>query len=1187
MAKPRRAAPRPQRVVGIGASAGGLDALKQLVGSVPEDTGLAFVVLQHLPLSQIGQLANLLASATAIPVIDAANGHRIEPNTILVVPPHTSACLFRGALVLRTAKPGARPRQPIDALFASIADVLRERAVGVVLSGTAQDGTEGLRAIRAAGGLSFAQDPSTAQFDEMPRSAIAAGVTELVLSPAQIGEELGKIAKLGPRPGVAVGRSAAATGIARILEQLREASGIDFSSYKRSTIERRLARRVAKCQLASLDEYSSYLTAHPEEASAVYEDLLIHVTEFFRDRPVLDRLVDDVLPELLRNKSPAAAVRIWVPGCSTGEEVYSLAMLLIELCGEHGRPLQLFGSDLSERAIEAARQGHYPDKIAKQVGAERLARFFHPEGGGYQINRDVRERCVFVRHDLVTDPPFSKLDLVSCRNVLIYLGAALQQRVIPIFHYALNQPGYLLLGPAETISGFEAQFHSIDADARIYARKPGPRTSLTFPIASQLGRLPTRRPADAVRSALDVQREVDHVLLARYAPACVLIDDNLDVVQFRGRTGSYLEAPPGQPQLNVLKMAREGLASELPLIIQRARQHDAPVRQDNLVVRDHGQERRFHLEVVPLRRASSAKRHFLVVFEAVASKPIPAARHAPGKLRQRDRRELERVRQELDATKEYLNSAVAQHLATSEELGITNVELQSTNEELQSTNEELQTAKEELQSTNEELETVNEELQRGNRDLRDANDDLVNVLASVDIAIIIVDTLRGVRRFTPKARAVMKLIPGDVGRPIADLQPSVELAGLDGKIAEVVETLAVHESEVHHADGTTYRMQIRPYRTTDHKISGAVIAFVDITALRAARDYAAAIVGTVPTPLVVIDERLLVRSANPAFLAMFDIAASELAGRALLEVGEWRLPTLRARLDGVAVTGSGFEDLELEVRCGAVERVLRLGARTLPAAGGRLILVAIEDMTEHRRLDQVRAAARRERESFLDAVSHELRTPLSAILLWAEALRDLEDSDPLRVHAIETIEQSARAESQLVDDLLDLALSRTSELAVKLVPLDPSTVVAAAIDAVRPDAIVKRIAIETTLATGPKIAADPRRLRQITSNLLGNAIKFTPEGGTVSVALAHDRGVMELCVRDTGPGIAPEFLPRVFDAFSQADPSITRIHHGLGIGLALVRHFVVRQGGTIDVASPGAGQGTTFTVRIPAPLPIA
>ena len=765
--------------------------------------------------------------------------------------------------------------------------------------------------------------------------------------------------------------------------------------------------------------------------------------------------------------------------------------------------------------------------------------------------------------------------------MLIYLGAPLQQRVIPIFHYALEQPGYLLLGRAETIAGFEALFEPVDAEARIYARRPAARTTLTFPLAGQLGRQPSR-PAGTARSTPDVQRDVDHVLLARYAPACVLVDDHLDVVQYRGRTGPYLEQPPGQPQVNLLRMAREGLASELPLAIQRARRGDAPVRRDNLVVRDRGRDHRFHLEVVPLRGALAAKRHFLVVFEPVAT-PDRRPPRAIGKPAAADRGRLLRVTQELDATKQYLHSVVAQQLATTEELGVTNEELQSANEELQSTNEELQTAKEELQSTNEELETVNEELQRGNIQLHEANDDLVNVLTSVDIAIIIVDAARRVRRFTPKARAVMKLIPGDVGRPIADLQPSVAVPGLDGAIAGVIESLAVHEAEVHHPEGTWYRMQIRPYRTVDHKISGAVIAFVDITVLRAARDAAAAIVETVPTPLVVLDDRLRVASANRAFYAAFQVSPPTAVGRGLLELGEWRDPALQARLESVVATGISFDDVEVELRTRVGERVLRLGARPLPPLEHRLILLAIADVTERRRVEQTREAAARERDAFLDAVSHELRTPLSAILLWAQALRDLDRDDPRWFQAIETIMQSARVEAQLVDDLLELALSRTSALAVKLESVDPSPIVQAAINAARPDADHKQIALEAALASGSRIAADPRRLGQITANLVGNAIKFTPAGGKVSIRLTLHEGLMELRVRDSGPGISSEFLEHVFEPFSQADRSRTRAHPGLGIGLALVRHFVERQGGSIDVTSPGDGRGTTFTVRIPSP----
>jgi two-component system, chemotaxis family, CheB/CheR fusion protein len=1174
MKTPRRAAV-PQRVVGVGASAGGLEALKQLVMRVPVDTGLAFVVLQHLPPSQVGQLARLLATWATVPVIDAKPGHRIAPNTILVVPPHTSAALYRGALVLRTSKAGARPREPIDGLLKSLASVLGERSVGVVLSGTGRDGTEGLRAIRAAGGLTVAQDPSTAQFDEMPRSAIAAGVAELVLAPPQIGDQLGAIAKR-VRPV----RAPAPKAIEHILEQLRDASGVDFTSYKRTTIERRLQRRLVKLHIGSLDEYSAYLASNPSEFTAVYDDLLVHVTEFFRDRPVFDHLVAHVLPDLIRGKAADAPVRVWVPGCATGEEVYTLAIVLLELLGPHG-DLQLFGTDLSERSIEIARRGFYSDAIAAQVGAERLQRFFRREEGGYRIRNEVRERCVFVRHDLTSDPPFSKLDLVSCRNVLIYLGTALQLRVLSILHYALQQPGYLVLGRAETIAGFETMFATIDADARIYARRPAPRAPLVFPIAGRQERLSSPRAREAVRIAFDVQRDLDHVLLARYAPACVLVDEQLDVLQFRGHTGSYLESPAGQPQLNILRMARDGLSSELALAIQRARRTDAPVRQERVLVREGGRDHAIHLEVVPLRGGVEAKRYFLIVFEAAAAKPLAVPRKKSATTRSRDGSELARLRQELAATKEYVRSLVTQHVATSEELGIVNEELQSSNEELQSSNEELQTAKEELQSANEELETVNDELQQGNDKLRAANDDLVNVLASVEIAIIIVDTERKIRRFTPRARTVMKLLATDVGRPIADLRLDVTTSDLDAAIASVIETLVVHDAEVRHTDGGSYRMQIRPYQTGDHTIGGAVVAFVDITALRAARDHAAAIVEAVPTPLVVLDDLLRVVSANAAFNTAFGVAAGDVVARELLQLGEWNAPDLRERLAVVVTRGVGFDDVEVEHGDVRGRRVVRLAARRVQTSGERAILVGISDITEARHVELARESALRERDNFLDAVSHELRTPLSAILLWGQALRDLDLDGPRRAQAIEAILDSARAEAQLVDDLFDLTLSRTGLLAVKPESLDPSSIVTAAIDAARGGATEKQIAIESTIAVGSRMVADPRRLHQIAAGLIGNAIKFAPPGGRVWIALARDHGALDLTVRNDGPGMTSEFLSRAFEPFEQADRSSTRANRGLGIGLALVRHLVERHGGSVDVTSNDT-HGTTFKVHLPA-----
>jgi len=969
------------------------------VAAVPPDAALAVIVLQHLPPDQHQLLAELLRASTSLPVIEVGERAEIAPNTILVVPARTCAEMSNGTLIARVPHSGERPRLPIDGLFRSLAEVLGERAIGVVLSGTASDGTEGLRAIRDAGGITVAQEPSTAQFDEMPRSAIAAGVVDLVLAPDEIGAELGVLARSTfhrepPRDGQ--------VGIEVVLDQLREASGIDFTSYKRSTIERRLVRRLGQLHLGSLTEYSAYLAKHPEETATVYEDLLIHVTEFFRDSPVLDRAISWLAdpPRVKRAQEP---VRIWVPGCSTGEEVYSIAMLAIERLGP-SRPIQLFGTDLSERAIETARIGRYPEAIVARIGPERLARFFHRDELGYQIRREVRERCVFARHDLVTDPPFSKLDLVSCRNLLIYLGPKLQERVIPLFHYALDQPGILLLGSAETIGGFEHLFDVVDAESRLYVRKIAPRASLTFPQAGQLGRQPWRR--DRVRSTPDVVRDVDHLLLARYGPPCVLVDDNLDVIQFRGRTGTFLEPPPGQPQHNLLRMAREGLSPALRLAIEQARATNTTARHPGLRIGEHGAERTVDLEVVPIRTSADAGRHFLVIFEEHAVEAGTPAPTAPA-----DRGEVARLRDELAATRDFLETRAAQHLATSEELGLANEELQSTNEELQSTNEELQTAKEELQSTNEELETLNEELHHGNAALRELNDDLNNVLASVEIAMIIVDTDRKIRRFTPKARAVMNLIPGDVGRPIADLKPSVDVPGLDAQIADVIETLALHESEVEHADGTCYRMQIRPYRSLDHRIGGAVIAFVDITGLRAARDHARAIVEAVPTPLVVLDERLRIVSANHAFRAAFELTAP--TGTALLELGEWGAD-LRTQLEAVLFRGGALDELALEFRGrDGQHRALHVSARAMPSIDkAARIVLGISDVTERRDLEVLRQAAELERASFLDAVSHELRSPLGVILLWARAIRELDHADPRRLQGIDTIIEAVQARAR-------------------------------------------------------------------------------------------------------------------------------------------------------------------------------
>jgi two-component system CheB/CheR fusion protein len=1194
----------PVRVVGIGASAGGLDAMKKLLATTPVDTGLAFVVLQHLAASQIGLLRDALESSTKMPVVDISSGTRIEPDHVYVAPPNVSVAILRGALLLKPAKGGERIQKPIDELFISLAAVLGARSVGVVLSGTANDGSEGLRSMRAAGGITFAQDPTTAQFDEMPRSAIGAGAVSIVLPPGQIGAELGRLRPDQAAPDSATTRSS----FDQILDSLRNATGIDFSNYKRATIERRISRRMAEHKVGSLEGYVQFLAGHPGEAATLYEDLLIHVTEFFRDRAILDQLTKQVFPEILRSLPAGEPIRIWVPGCSTGQEPYSLAMLLtefLEMTG-HRRQIQIFGTDLSEKSIEVARAAQYPDEIISEVGQDRLDRFFTRVDGGWRLKKEIRERCVFVRHDLTSDPPFSKLDLISCRNVLIYLGPSLQQGLIPMFHYALNQPGFLIIGRAESVAGFDTLFSPLGPGLPIYSRL-ATAGRLALPLAGRYGRsLHERKPGERARSASDVQRDVDHVLLARYAPACVLIDGDGEILQYRGRTGPFLEPTPGQPHHHLVKMARAGLGPEIRSALQRAQREDAAVRRENIQLRDGGQARRVNIEVVPLPGVAAQDRHFIVVFEEANPDDVkPAARRTKGRLRvtAAERNELAQVRQELVATKEYLSATLAQHTTTSEELGVANEELQSMNEELLSMNEELQTAKEELQSTNEELETVNDELQRGNERLKTLNDDLVNLLASVDIAIIIVDLDQQVRRFTPRARTVINLIESDIGRKISDLRPNLEIPDLSATIVGVIESLAMSETEVSDVHGACYRMQVRPYRTTDNKIDGAVISFVDISVLKRnieekqrARDYAAAIVDTVPNPIVVLDLELRIESANRAFHLAFGTSPAEVAGRTVFEIGagSWHAADVD-RLRRALERHDSFDDLMVSYEVAGETRVMLINCRVLPGAPkGMSLLVGMLEITERVRAEQDRAklheveeaaakAVAVEKDAFLNAVSHELRTPLNAILLWTELLRR-DDLDPERHRrAIETIEHSARAEARLIDDLLDLALSRSPDniLTVNVEPVNPVPIVEAALDAVRTEAEAKEVAIETALDDELTVEADPHRLHQITWNLAANAIKFTPKGGRVSVSLSKHDGTVELRVEDTGKGISREFLPLVFEPFRQHDQSATRGENGLGIGLALVRHLVERQGGTVSVASSGEGRGATFTVRLP------
>jgi two-component system CheB/CheR fusion protein len=1201
-------------IVGVGASAGGLAAFIELLAAIPPDSGMAFVIVQHLDPTHTSMLSEALARATAMKVATATDGAEVEPNHVYVIPPDADIALEGNSLLLVPREESRKPHLAIDFFFRTLANQRRGQAIGVVLSGCGTDGTEGLRAIKAEGGIAFAQDPQTAKFGDMPQSAISAGVVDTGVPIAALARELARLSRhsylaAAARPA----RSEKSEGtFEKILALVRGKTGVDFSEYKKDTIERRLERRMALRQEEALEGYQRLLEIDDDEARALCEDVLIHVTSFFREPAAFQALAKEVVPQILEGKAKGAPLRAWVAGCSTGEEVYSLAISLLESVAhlDHPRPIQIFGSDVSQRAVEKARAGIFSDTAVQELSEETRRKYFVKLDHGYRVNKLVRELCIFVRHDLARDPPFARLDLVCCRNVLIYFGPTLQKRVMATFHYCLNTPGFLMLGRSESIAGYGQFFIQIDRENKIYARTLS-RSALQFALGvgayPAVPNLVVPAPAETTLPTFDLIKHVDRMLLAKYAPAGVLLNEKLEVIQFRGRTGPYLEAAPGQPQNNVLKMAREGLLLPLKTALAQARKQQEPVRKRGIEVGERGATLRCDIVVMPLTGWPGSKEPlYAVLFEEVAAQPEEeAGRGARSKGRVTPT--VSKLRRELRASKEYLQSLLEEHGRVNDDLGTANEELISSNEELQSMNEELQTAKEELQSTNEELTTVNDELQSGNRELNLVNADLVNLLNTVEIPIVFLDAQRRIRRFTPQAQSIFNVLSTDIGRPIDEIKPKVDAPGLDADIAWSIANVTVRESEVQDHAGHWYRMQIRPYQTIEGKVDGAILSLVDIDVLKRhvdqaewARDYSVSVVDAVLVPLVVLDEQLHVISANDAFYESFGGAQSETENRSFFALagGEWDIPALRTSLKDLFAKRTPFHGLEVEGEFPRVgQRTMSFSARSVRFRDSRpLILLAIEDISARKQVDVERKRllgeaqyardaaeqANRTKDAFLATLSHELRTPLATMLLNAQLLRHADLGAAKVQRASEAIERSAKAQSRLIEDLLDVSRIVTGRLSLELRKLGLLGVVQAALEAVTLQAERKKIRIEVQLdeRTG-HVSGDSLRLQQVVSNLLTNALKFTPEHGEVKVVLGNKGEDAILRVSDTGAGIEPEFLPFVFDRFTQQENSSVRRFGGLGLGLSIVHHIVEMHGGKVRAESPGTGKGASFTVTLP------
>lgn len=1007
-------------IVGIGASAGGLEAFTQLLRHLPTDTGMGFVLVQHLDPVHESALTKLLSKASSMPVSEVTNNVRVEANHVYVIPPNTTLSIAGGLLKLQQRKKARTPARSIDSFLESLAQDQRERAIGVILSGTATDGTIGLEAIKAEGGITFAQDDS-AKYDSMPRSAVAAGCVDLVLSPAEIAKELARIAKhpyvagqrleLGtpeedraeatahedddtplpsgghgsPRTGArrALSESKEKKGeeevgpgedrFKKIVQLLRSHSGVDFSLYKSNTIQRRITRRVVLNKQDSLEDYADFLRGNTKELDALYSDTLISVTSFFRNPEAFEVLKRKVFPRLLERRGDEP-FRIWVLGCSTGQEAYSLAMAFVEAAetAQRMHKLQVFATDLNDVLLDKARHGLYAKSLAEDVSPERLRRFFVEEEGGYRIVKSLREMVVFARQNLISDPPFSRLDLISCRNLLIYLEPDLQKKLVPVFHYALKPQGFLFLGASESVGGFTDLFGPVDKKQKIYSRKAGPTPHFQLPVRKERGEtspnLPPRIPfpqgkvteelLPQMRGELNAQREADRLTVNRFAPPGALINDEMQILQFRGPVNSYLQPPSGKATFDVLKMAREGLMLPLRSAINKAKKDNQIARRENVRVDQEGIERVVNIEVIPLKNLR--ERCFLILFEDAESAPrVPRPTAEPDlkTTRRRNRKEesdrLSELERELAETLDYLQSIQEQHEATNEELQASNEEVQSANEELQSINEELETSKEELESANEELTTVNDEMAHRNAELNQANSDLVNFQASTKIAILLLGRDLTVRRFSAQAEKQFNVLNTDIGRPVRNIRHDLELSDLEDFIGDVIANVHEREREVRDKNGRWYSLRVRPYITLDNEVDGAVLVLLDIDALKRALEYAEAIIRTVREPLLVLDENLRVRTANRSFYEEFQVSPAETENRFIYDLGnrQWAIPKLRTALEEILPESNEFQNFEVEHDFESIgHRTMLLNARRLAqqSNGAHLILLAIEDVTQRR-----------------------------------------------------------------------------------------------------------------------------------------------------------------------------------------------------------------------------------------------
>ncbi len=1182
-------------VVGIGASAGGLEALERFFAQLPTDTGMAFVVIQHLSPDFRSLMDELLARRTKLPITLVEDQMAIEPDHVYLIPPKKEMIIAGGRLLLSERDLGQELTLPIDVFFRSLAQDCGSRAIAIVLSGGGTDGSRGIRDVHEAGGLVLVQDTESAQFDSMPKTARASGVATHVLAPEAMPEVLLEHVRHGwtAEPSTPLPTQ---HGMAAVYQMLQSEFGLDFKDYKPSTVTRRIERRLQMSRVEDIDDYVARLRNEREELDILYRDLLIGVTRFFRDEDAFELLQHRVLPELLKLQPIDKPLRVWVAGCATGEEAYSIAILLHELGAglPGGRPVKVFATDVHRGSLDFAARGVYEEQSVANVSPERLARYFRKVGNAYQVIPDLRQLLVFAPHNVIKDPPFTRVDLISCRNMLIYLQPAAQQKVLSLFHFALNRGGMVLLGPSESPGLLIRDFETIEGHWRLFRKHSDVRT----PVETRLQPVRTLDPAltggrTVSRHSLAQLLDTYDALLAEHMPPSLLVNERGELVHAFAGASRFVRPRDGRQGLDVLELVDDELKMALVGGLKRAARDPAGVVFTGVrITEDDGQ----HPYRVTIKRAmtpSGAAPHLLIGFERLEVEPRPEPSHQSEiDMDGVPHEQMVALEAELTYTRENLQAAI-------EELETSNEELQAANEELLASNEELQSTNEELQSVNEELYTVNAEYQRKIEELTELTNDMDNLLASTDIATIFLDNRLRVRRLTPQIGEVFNLLPQDVGRPIETFTHGMDHPELMNDLRQVLASGERIERELRDGQGRTLFLRILPYRAQG-AVDGVVLTIIDTSGLKAAEDalfheryLLESLLDSVPDAIYFSDTRGRYIRANRAMASRCGMAdAKRLVGKTSFDMFDAQLArSLRDRDDRVIRSGEpelytldrrsrpdGSDGWDLATRIPLRDRAGRVVG----------IIGVLRDITEQKRNEQEIELAVRRRDQFLAMLSHELRNPLGAIVMATGMLRDGSSGDQ-RQRMLGTLERQSQQMARLLDDLLEASRVTQDKIELRRSTVDIVAVARDAADAVRSLMDARGLTFAVELApTALWVNGDPARLQQIQVNMLSNAAKYTPRGGHVLLEVRRDKEDAVIRVRDDGMGIPNDMLDKVFDLFVQSHRTLDRSEGGLGVGLTLVRSLVQMHGGSVCVRSDGEGHGSEFDVRLPLaadPLP--